>query len=119
MIPHATQAEGWFPSLRAHRVHQAGTRPIGGRVVARAVRFRARFADVIAIWWTKMLKQKQLGWFQSFYGQVAIIFPFVVAAPRYFSGAMPLGFIFQVASAFARCRLQKADSAAVHELAVP
>ncbi|MSQ62349.1 MAG: ABC transporter ATP-binding protein/permease [Betaproteobacteria bacterium] len=62
--------------------------------------FRGRFADVISIWWTKMLKQKQLGWFQSFYGQVAIIFPFVVASPRFFSGAMPLGGIFQIASAF-------------------
>jgi vitamin B12/bleomycin/antimicrobial peptide transport system ATP-binding/permease protein len=62
--------------------------------------FRDRFAGVISVWWIKMLKTKQLGWFQSFYGQVAIIFPFVVAAPRYFSGAMPLGFIFQVASAF-------------------
>jgi putative ATP-binding cassette transporter len=62
--------------------------------------FRARFGDVITIWWTKMLKQKQLGWFQSFYGQVAIIFPFVVASPRFFSGAMPLGGIFQIASAF-------------------
>jgi putative ATP-binding cassette transporter len=62
--------------------------------------FRGRFANVIATWWTKMLKQKQLGWFQSFYGQVAIIFPFVVASPRFFSGAMPLGGIFQIASAF-------------------
>jgi putative ATP-binding cassette transporter len=31
---------------------------------------------------------------------VAIIFPFVVASPRFFSGAMPLGGIFQIASAF-------------------
>jgi putative ATP-binding cassette transporter len=62
--------------------------------------FRARFADVISIWWTKMLKQKQLGWFQSFYGQVAIIFPFLVASPRFFAGKIPLGEIFQVASAF-------------------
>ena len=62
--------------------------------------FRAGFRDVITIWWTKMVKQKQLGWFQSFYGQVAIIFPFVVASPRFFSGAMPLGGIFQIASAF-------------------
>jgi len=62
--------------------------------------FRARFADVIATWWAKMLKQKQLGWFQSFYGQLAIIFPFLVSAPRYFSGAIPLGQIFQIASAF-------------------
>ncbi len=62
--------------------------------------FRARFATVIAVWWTKMLKQKQLGWFQSFYGQVAIIFPFLVASPRFFSGSMQLGGIFQIASAF-------------------
>ena len=47
-----------------------------------------------------MIKQKQLGWFTSFYGQVAIIFPFLVASPRFFSGAMPLGGIFQIASAF-------------------
>jgi vitamin B12/bleomycin/antimicrobial peptide transport system ATP-binding/permease protein len=62
--------------------------------------FSGRFSAVIATWWAKMLKQKQLGWFQSFYGQVAIIFPFVVASPRFFSGAMPLGGIFQIASAF-------------------
>ena len=62
--------------------------------------FRERFAGVISVWWTKMRKQKQLGWFQSFYGQMAIIFPFVVASPRFFSGAMPLGGIFQIASAF-------------------
>jgi putative ATP-binding cassette transporter len=62
--------------------------------------FRERFAGVISTWWIRMLKQKQLGWFQSFYGQVAIIFPFVVASPRFFSGAMPLGGIFQIASAF-------------------
>ena len=62
--------------------------------------FRERFASVITNWWARMLKQKQLGWFQAFYGQVAIIFPFVVAAPRYFAGKMPLGEIFQIASAF-------------------
>jgi putative ATP-binding cassette transporter len=62
--------------------------------------FRGRFADVISIWWTKMLKQKQLGWFQICYGQLAIIFPLVVASPRFFSGAMQLGGIFQIASAF-------------------
>jgi putative ATP-binding cassette transporter len=62
--------------------------------------FLGRFANVISTWWAKMLKQKQLGWFQSFYGQVAIIFPFVVASPRFFSGAMQLGGIFQIASAF-------------------
>src|SRR5262245_10261974 len=62
--------------------------------------FRTRYLAVIAIWWKKMVKTKQLGWFQVFYGQVALIFPFLVAGPRFFAGATPLGAIFQIASAF-------------------
>jgi len=62
--------------------------------------FAERFAAVIDNWWSLMVKQKQLGWFTSFYGQLAIIFPYVVVAPRFFSGAMQLGGIFQTASAF-------------------
>ena len=62
--------------------------------------FRERFGNVISNWWGIMKKQKQISWFTSFYGQLAIIFPFVVSAPRYFSGASPLGSIFQTASAF-------------------
>jgi putative ATP-binding cassette transporter len=62
--------------------------------------FRQRFAAVIGNWWGLMLKQKQLTWFTSFYGQLAIIFPYLVVAPRFFTGAIPLGQIFQTASAF-------------------
>ena len=62
--------------------------------------FRARFGSVIGNWWAIMKKQKQLGWFTNFYGQIAIIFPFLVAAPRYFSGAISLGGYTQTASAF-------------------
>jgi putative ATP-binding cassette transporter len=50
--------------------------------------FRGRFANVIGNWWGIMRKQKQLNFFTVSYSQLAIIFPFVVAAPRYFSGAM-------------------------------
>lgn len=63
-------------------------------------RFHQRFANVIGNWWALMRKQKQLGWFTSFYAQLAIIFPYIVVSPRFFSGAMPLGGIFQTASAF-------------------
>jgi putative ATP-binding cassette transporter len=63
-------------------------------------RFHERFANVIGNWWALMRKQKQLGWFTAFYGQMAIIFPYLVVSPRYFSGAMQLGGIFQTASAF-------------------
>lgn len=34
-------------------------------------------------------KQKQLSWLTNSYGQIAIIFPFVVAAPRYLSKQFP------------------------------
>jgi putative ATP-binding cassette transporter len=61
---------------------------------------RQRFAQVIGNWWQIMFKRKQLGWFTSFYQQLAIIFPYVVVSPRFFSGAIPLGAIFQTASAF-------------------
>ncbi len=61
---------------------------------------RSRFAAVIGNWWLLMRKQKQLGWFTSFYGQLAIIFPYIVVSPRFFSGKIPLGEIFQTASAF-------------------
>jgi putative ATP-binding cassette transporter len=55
---------------------------------------------VIGNWWEIMRRQKKLTWFQSFYGQLAIIFPYVVVAPRYFSGAIQLGGLMQTASAF-------------------
>jgi putative ATP-binding cassette transporter len=61
---------------------------------------RHRFSSVIANWWALMLKRKQLGWFTSFYSQLAIIFPYIVVSPRFFSGQIPLGGIFQTASAF-------------------
>ena len=61
---------------------------------------RGRFRDVVDNWWAIMHRQKKLMWFQSGYGQVAIIFPYVVAAPRYFSGAIQLGGLMQTASAF-------------------
>src|SRR5207244_2761311 len=47
-----------------------------------------------------MRKRKQLNWFVSFYAQLAIIFPYLVAAPRFFAGGVGMGFIFQTASAF-------------------
>src|SRR5215213_5141556 len=62
--------------------------------------FQERFGTVIRNWWGIMGKRKQLNWFVSFYTQFSIIFPYVVAAPRYFSGAVGMGFIFQTASAF-------------------
>jgi putative ATP-binding cassette transporter len=62
--------------------------------------FRERFADVVRNWWAIMRRQKRLTWFTAGYSQAAIIFPFVVTAPRYFRGEIPLGGLMQTASAF-------------------
>ena len=86
-------------SLVRLRENSEGVALYGGEAGEHA-NFRARFSNVISNWWAIMLKQKQITWFTSLYGQMAIIFPFVVSAPRYFSGGAPLGSIFQTASAF-------------------
>jgi putative ATP-binding cassette transporter len=62
--------------------------------------FMERFKAVFGNWWQIMNRQKKLTWFQSFYGQLAVIFPYVVVAPRFFSGAIQLGGLMQTASAF-------------------
>jgi len=62
--------------------------------------FVARFGAVMGNWWEIMKRQKKLTWFTSGYGQVAIIFPYIVVSPRYFSGAIPLGGLTQTADAF-------------------
>jgi vitamin B12/bleomycin/antimicrobial peptide transport system ATP-binding/permease protein len=59
-----------------------------------------RFGTVLANSFTLLSAQKRLIWFASGYGQAAIIFPFLVAAPRYFSGALQFGQLMQISSAF-------------------
>jgi vitamin B12/bleomycin/antimicrobial peptide transport system ATP-binding/permease protein len=59
-----------------------------------------RFANVVSNWWGIMRRQKLLSWFSSGYSQIAIIFPFLVAAPRYFAGTFQLGQLMQTVQAF-------------------
>lgn len=63
-------------------------------------RLSARFAKVWSNFWQIMQVQKRLKFFTTGYAQIAIIFPFVVAAPRYFSGQIQLGELMQINSAF-------------------
>jgi putative ATP-binding cassette transporter len=59
-----------------------------------------RFGRVLGNYLQLIRAQKRLIWFTSFFGQAAVIFPFVVAAPRFFSGAIQLGELMQISSAF-------------------
>jgi putative ATP-binding cassette transporter len=51
-------------------------------------------------WWRIMKYTRRLNVATTFYAQAAIIFPFVVASPRYFAGALTLGVLMQVVDAF-------------------
>ena len=62
--------------------------------------FRGRFAHVVRNWWGIILRRKRLAWFTYGYQQVAIVFPYLVAASRYFSKQIELGGLMQIASAF-------------------
>jgi len=64
--------------------------------------FRTRFARVVANWWGIIIRRKKLIWLTSGYDQLAIVFPFLVAAPRYFNHTIQLGGLMQIASAFGR-----------------
>ena len=63
---------------------------------------RDRFAHVIDNWWAIMRRTKLLNSLIAGYDQVAVIFPIIVAAPRYFAGQLPLGGLTQTAGAFGR-----------------
>ncbi|MBC7602627.1 MAG: ABC transporter ATP-binding protein/permease, partial [Ramlibacter sp.] len=59
-----------------------------------------RFFAVLGNYLKLIKVQKNVLWFSNFFGQAALIFPFLVAAPRYFSGAIQLGQLMQIGSAF-------------------
>ena len=59
-----------------------------------------RFAAVLANYLQLLIAQKRLTWFASGYGQSAIIFPLLLAAPQYFKGTIQIGQFMQIGSAF-------------------
>ncbi len=63
-------------------------------------RLQDRFSRVVGNWYGIMQRTKRLTFLTAGYSQVAIIFPFLVVSPVYFFGAMTLGGLMQVSSAF-------------------
>ena len=62
--------------------------------------FTDRFGKVFANFWAIMVRTRLLGFAQYGSSQAAVVFPYLVAAPRYFTERMQLGAIQQVADAF-------------------
>lgn len=58
------------------------------------------FDHVVRNFRSIMYRRKNLQWFTAAYNQLAIIFPLVVAAPRFFAREIQLGGLMQTASAF-------------------
>jgi len=59
-----------------------------------------RFGRVVGNWYGIMARTKRLTFLTAGYNQIAVIFPFIVVSPLYFAGAMMLGGLMQIASAF-------------------
>ncbi len=62
---------------------------------------RDRFGFVLSNFWSIMRRQKRLSWLTNTYNQAAVVFPVLMAAPRFFAGQMQLGGLMQTAGAFA------------------
>ncbi|HET7593842.1 MAG TPA: ABC transporter ATP-binding protein/permease [Stellaceae bacterium] len=62
--------------------------------------FLDRFGRVVDNFWNIMKRIKTVGWWTSGYGQFAVIFPYIVAAPAYFAKTFQLGGLMQTAGAF-------------------
>ncbi|MBV9597429.1 MAG: ABC transporter ATP-binding protein/permease [Chloroflexi bacterium] len=60
----------------------------------------SRVDRIRANWWQLMRFTKNLTFLTTGYDQLADIFPILVAAPRYFSGAISLGVLTQIGNAF-------------------
>jgi putative ATP-binding cassette transporter len=63
-----------------------------------------KFSMVVNNFMSIVYRQMKINIFSSAYVQIAIIFPFVVAAPRYFAKVIKLGGMMQIIQAFSHVR---------------
>jgi putative ATP-binding cassette transporter len=63
-------------------------------------RLSERFGRVVQNWYEIMARTKRLTAFTSSYSQAAVVFPYVLVAPAYFTDKIQLGGMMQTASAF-------------------
>ena len=88
---HLVRVREYSEAIALDRGEPVEQRQLGGH-------FSAVLQNTLAL----IKAQKRLTWFTVGFGQAAVVFPFVVAAPRFFSGAIQLGELMQIASAFGR-----------------
>jgi len=86
-------------SLARMRENVEGVALYGGEAEERQG-FLHRFFFIVENWYRIMYRTLLLNALTVGYSQIAVVFPIVVAAPRYFAGAIQLGGLTRTASAF-------------------
>jgi putative ATP-binding cassette transporter len=92
------EADFRFALVRA-RENSEGIALYGGEEMERDV-LRSRFGALAKNWRQLMTRYKYLTGLTATYGTVAGVLPFIIAAPPYFAGLVPLGALTQTADAF-------------------
>jgi putative ATP-binding cassette transporter len=92
------EADFRFALVRV-RENTEGIALYGGEAEERRILLE-RFAALAANWRELMTRYKFLNALTAGYGQIASVFPIVVAAPRYFAGQVTLGVVTQTSGAF-------------------
>lgn len=59
-----------------------------------------RFSNVLRNYFSLIKQQKNLVAFTASFGQLSVVFPFFLAAPRFFSGAIQFGELMQISRTF-------------------
>lgn len=88
-------------ALVRFRENSEGIALSGGEREERTI-LSGRFAEVAANWFRIMNRTLKLNALTNTYDQAAVIFPFVLGAPRYFAGEIALGGLMRTVSAFSR-----------------
>lgn len=86
-------------SLVRLRDHSEQITQMGGEAAEARV-LGQRFAAVCRNTQAVLNRTKALSFFQASFSQVAIVFPFITAGPRFFSGALSFGGLMQISNAF-------------------
>lgn len=63
-------------------------------------KFFSFYSDIFENYTQLIKKQKHLYWWSAYYGQVAVVFPYIISAPLFFAKKITLGTLMQTASAF-------------------
>ena len=89
-----TSASGWCACARTRRASRCtAARPTSRAGCATCSGTSAQN------WWAIMRRRKKLGALTAGYDQAATLFPFIVAAPRYFAKEIQLGGLMQISNA--------------------